>query len=98
MIYTKDKWSEDPPTEVGHYWFYGDPFMGQCGSDFEDSPLIQKDLTLVKVIQCSNSLLANNGSYDIPLRKFNNKVDKEGYLGYWKKAILPETPEWKIEI
>jgi hypothetical protein len=89
------KWSSTAPDTEGIYWFYGDPFMGSMGIDFrDDAPKIKPELYLVEIREISNGFLAVTKGNIISLRKFNkkDKFYREGYVGYWAEAELPENP------
>lgn len=86
-------WTQDYPTEPGHYWFYGDPYKGQMGQDFTENARINPQLSLVRIFQTSNSLMAVGDGQCFPSRKFDKtSAYNTGYLGYWAKADIPEVP------
>ena len=87
-------WTSEIPDEVGHYWFYGNPYMGGMGIDFrEDSPPVEAKMHLVEVYAISNGLMAVTEGQVIPLRKFVKTNMREGVVGYWKRARLPVAPK-----
>jgi hypothetical protein len=89
------RWSSSPPEEPGEYWFYGDPYKGQMGIDYQDNaPIVKPKMYLVQIRKISNGMMAVTEGQIIPLRKFNKaKVHGNGYVGYWRKAKFPNPPE-----
>jgi len=93
-------WSTTPPTEPGRYWFYGDPWLGDMGSDFRDDyhgpDESHRKMHAVEVVEISNGILAvANGNF-MSLDTFNKKHN--GHLGYWQRAIVPPPPPWNITL
>jgi hypothetical protein len=87
-------WSSSPPKEPGEYWFYGDPYKGQMGIDYRDAaPPVEPKMYLVQIRKIANGLMAVTEGQFVPLRKFNKAKHGDGYVGYWKEAILPDPPE-----
>jgi len=93
------KWSNKFPNKTGFFWFYGEPLCGSMGSHYE---IPMKDVIikmhLVEIFKISNGFMAATDGYIIPTEKFNQKKTREGYLGYFAKAELPEVPKDKLHL
>lgn len=90
----KEEWTREIPTESGMYWFYGNPFKGQRDSDYRiEVPTDFKDMYLMDVV-CNkhNTILYTNG-VNVPSMVFDKTKRRNGVLGYFTKAILPEPPD-----
>ena len=85
-------WSNDAPTEPGRYWFYGEPFFGQMGRDFENNSILNPKLYYVEVQRLSNGLIGVVSGQFCPLKKFDKSKRNAGYVGYWKKSDNIELP------
>jgi len=59
-------WTNDQPTKVGRYWFYGDIFWGGMNRPPED---FKPQLEIVEVFQVSNGLAASCCSEFVSLKK-----------------------------
>ena len=89
----KKQWSKDFPDEPGFYWFYGDPFHGQMGMDFQTPKKpVDAKMQLVEVAEISNGLIAIAAGHFFPSNPFDIKKIRAGYLGYFMKADMPEPP------
>ena len=74
----KSEWARKWPTELGWYWFYGDPHSKKSGDKF-------KRLYPVKVNKIINGLsCVVEGHY---------MFKSEASDGLWTKMIVPEKPE-----
>ena len=91
-----EPWTIQPPTEPGAYWFYGAAFLGQMSGDFRADATIERSLHFVEVWQVSNGLLAVTKGNFMSLNTFNKGINVPGHLGYWRKTILPDLPDWQI--
>lgn len=87
-------WSILPPTEPGHYWFYGDPEMGTMGCDYDEDPEpIKAKMYLIEIWKTGGgSLVATGDGRFLTLNQFDKLKKRSGYVGYWRKAdINPPT-------
>jgi hypothetical protein len=93
-------WSTTPPSEPGRYWFYGDPWLGDMGSDFRDDyhgpDENHRKLHSVEIVAISNGVLAVADGNFMSLRTFDKKG--KGHLGYWQKAETATPPKWEITL
>jgi hypothetical protein len=80
-INPENSWSDEWPTEVGLYWFYGFPF----GENAKDWRKKDKELYLVKLWNLANELVYQTDG------TFFYKQD--GGTGKWQRAILPKLPK-----
>jgi hypothetical protein len=93
MKNTKIDWSSSPPEGPGEYWFFGDPYKGQMGIDYQDdAPSVKPKMYLVQVRKISNGFLGVTEGQIIPLEKFVKSKSRHGYVGYWGKMELPNPP------
>lgn len=77
--YISEDWSEDWPTEPGHYWFYG-----WCFRAWGDVRVNLPKWHFVRVRRTANSLaFVTNGHF---------LYKSEGAEGLWQAAMLPEPP------
>jgi hypothetical protein len=83
-------WSENPPDKPGYYFFYGDPYFGAMGKDYEENAIPDKDLHIVKVIAVTNSLIFICDGAFMSKKKFNG--ESEGWIGVWSAIPMPELP------
>ena len=76
------------------HWFYGDPLYGSMGMHYSQ-PVDREDLrlSLVEIHKISNDWMAVTNGHFMPTHKFNKKEKREGYLGYFAKADIPDIPE-----
>lgn len=86
------RWTTEIPTEEGRYWFWGEPHMGQMGSDYTDQREDEPRLLMVEICKMSNGLVGVSGSSFIYLHKFDPKNRAPGVAGYWTPAWVPDTP------
>ncbi len=93
-------WSTEPPTEPGRYWFYGDPWLGDMGSDFRDDYAgpdeKHRKLHSVEICAISNGVIAVCDGNFMSLTTFAKK--RNGHLGYWQRAATPAPPPWNITL
>ncbi len=87
------KWSDTLPTVSGMYWFYGELHMGSMGMDYHDDYVHKPSMTLVKVMRAEEKspIIVAEGGF-VSTHAFDKSTRREGWLGYWTKAILPEPP------
>ena len=87
------KWSDTLPTVDGMYWFYGELHMGSMGMDYRDDYIHKPSMSLVKVMRANEKspIVVAEGGF-VSSRPFVKSTHREGWLGYWTKAILPESP------
>lgn len=92
-------WSATAPNKPGWYWFYGDISMWSMGGHyFEKDPIPPNaKLHLVDVHKISNGMMAAAEGRFVSLTPFDKRKRREGYLGYWAPAELPEPPEDRHE-
>lgn len=81
-------WSPEFPTEEGFYWFYGNLWLGQMGMDYYEDNVPEPEMVLVAVYK---NVAVANGQF-VSRTKFDKANRKAGWLGYWAKAVLPESP------
>lgn len=86
-------WTTEPPTEPGTYWFFGDEVMGGMGQDYTDEAHINTCMSLVKIRRISNGLMAVANGHFMSLHQFDQTKKREGHIGYWAPAKLPEAPD-----
>lgn len=82
------KWQDTLPTEKGWYWFYGELHMGGMGRDYFDDYIHTPEMTIVNV---HPTMITAEGHF-VSRNKFDKEKRKSGWLGYWAKATLPESP------
>jgi len=85
-------WTTKPPTKPGHYWFFGDNYMGCMGQDYTDEATVEPRMVLVEVNRCVNGFIAVANGHFVSLRQFDKSRHQEGYVGYWAPAELPKPP------
>lgn len=88
-----NNWFEDFPTEEGHYWFYGDPYFGLMGKDYREGAEPDNGMYLVIIRKLGNSLCGQVDGQLLYNRKFDKERHRQGYVGKFLKAILPEPPK-----
>lgn len=88
------EWFNNPPTEPGNYWFFGDLHYGTMGCHFFDPPkLPDQRMSLVTIRKTGGeSLMAVADGHFVSLNCFIREKHRQGYVGYWKSAELPEPP------
>jgi len=86
-------WTLNIPTEIGHYWFYGELSMGSMGQDYTDSRNDEPRLHLVEIFEGSNGLIGISGAQFVYLNEFKPSNRAEGVVGYWLLADLPVVPD-----
>lgn len=87
-------WTPDFPEEPGQYWFYGDQYQGQMGCHFwDDAQPIEAKMQLIEVFAVSNGIMGKCDGQFFPATKFNKAAHKQGYVGYFSKATLPDAPD-----
>ena len=89
-----DEWTEEAPTEPGMYWFYGDYCVGSMGQDYFDDFEPDNRMELVEVFEISNGMMADTRGKFMSLKKFDKNKRKEGHVGKWMPAILPNPPQF----
>jgi len=97
----KTEWTKKIPTEPGKYWFYGDPYYGGMGRDFKEDAVVEPNdikMHLMSVWKIANGLMIVTGGSFIPPEPFDIEKLQAGPLGYWKPAVLPESPEDVCEL
>jgi hypothetical protein len=87
------KWTDKFPKQEGKYWFYGDPHLGSMGMHYKDDYKIEPEMYLLDVKKISNGLIGVTEGQFVPSNKFDKTKTREGYLGYFAKAELPDIPE-----
>lgn len=92
------KWTNKFPTKPGKYWFYGESHMGSMGIDYTDKAEIEPKMYLIDIWEISNGLLGICEGQFMSSTQFDKNKQKEGYLGYFAKAELPEIPEDKLNL
>lgn len=83
------EWHDDPPTEPGLYWFYGELFMGEMGGHYTGSVVPQFKLELVRIQQVSNGCVGTSNGHFVKMRKWDKDARKSGVLGKWAQVIVP---------
>lgn len=87
-------WFSDFPKDPGFYWFYGDQYQGQMGCHFrDDSPPIEPSMQLVEIFKVSNGMMGKCEGQFFPTKKFDKSKHRQGYVGYFAKATLPDPPQ-----
>lgn len=86
-------WSEEPPTEPGFYWLYGEVSYGSMGGHFSGSIPPEHKLHYVEIRQISNGLSAVTEGRFMLLRKFDAEKRQEGHIGVWQEVQHPELPD-----
>lgn len=84
-------WSTDIPTEAGNYWFYGNPYKGQMGSDYKKNPDRVKLYYVEVQVNFKNTLIITEGQI-VSARKFDASRNANGVVGYFKKVEPVEVP------
>lgn len=87
----KKGWSTKFPVKAGMYWFYGDPYQGQMGMDFQENTAEAK-MYLVAVRKVVNGFIATTDGQFVPTTQFDRTRQRNGYVGYWMEATLPKAP------
>jgi len=86
-------WSQEFPKKEGDYWFYGDPYMGQMGGNYNGNIKPDIEMYFIKVKKINDGFMAVVDGQFMSTNKFDLKKRKSGYLGYWQKAIIPDIIE-----
>jgi len=86
------KWSNKAPTKPGSYWFFGEAFMGSMGGHYRGTVEPFLKMILINVFEISNGMMAQGDGQYISLKPFDKEKRKEGYLGYWAEANIPDPP------
>lgn len=89
------RWHDDPPTEPGYYWFYGDPWMGQMGGHYAGTVGPENRLMLVEVQRVANGVVGVASGHFISLRKWDGR--QAGCEGRWTAAIIPNVSNSSTE-
>lgn len=85
------EWFDAPPKKPGWYWFFGDPYMGSMGGHYTGTVPPDNRLSLVRVDQIANGVLAVADGHAIPLRVWRPDKQIDGVLGKWCQAMVPDT-------
>jgi len=86
-------WSAEIPNESGKFWFYGDPFKGINGFMVRNQHQSQNKLYMVDVIKNKYNLLIIVDGKTITANIYNQEQEKQGVVGYFKKAVVPDVPD-----
>lgn len=85
-------WTEDPPTEPGFYWLYGEEAYGSMGGHYSGTIPPETRLHYVEVMEIRNGLAAVTSGRFMSLDKFNPAKRREGHIGVWQPVQLPALP------
>lgn len=80
-------WTENAPTVPGHYWFFGDPWMGEMGGHYTGAVKPDMELHHVKILRVGQGVQAVVDGQFMPLNKWERV--RPGYLGKWCPCVLP---------
>ena len=87
-------WSEDPPDSEGLWWLLGDEEFGSMGGNYTGTIPPDKKLRVVDVRTLGgNRLHGIQGGRLISLVPFDAEKRKPGFVGQWRKVLLPPLPE-----
>lgn len=92
MSREQEDWKESPQFTEGWWWFYGDEAFGSMGGHFNGSIPPRMEMSLVRIRCIANGLVAVSNGRFTSLTKFDPQTRREGYVGVWKPAQLPEAP------
>ena len=74
---------------------------GGMGRDFKEDAVVEPNdikMHLMSVWKIANGLMIVTGGSFIPPEPFDIEKLQAGPLGYWKPAVLPESPEDVCEL